>query len=1022
MDLPYYFAVLPSSVFDVIASAVRRTSYAPGDWVVQRGTPCAAALVVLRGMVSVGIFDRDTGGFDLVTHLGASELYGSHSRNPGATNGLDVFAVGQGAELLEIPGDALARALELDRSGALAATLSPTVRRLLTSLAPEGIENEALLRLTSSFSTRQLKEGELLFAAGDPVNDWFFVEEGSVRLGERTFGAGEDVGFEAMMVQAAAFAPAVASVPTRVLVGSGAVLWREMARCAHLRAALARRVARRSAVWSRAPSIVHTDFNAPDSSKAENVDEAQLLEVAETSRPMSRWRPLPFTRQLEQMDCGAACLRMIARYHGHELDYSALLRLAAVSRYGTSLLDLARAGEALGFVTSGVEVGWDALASVQLPAIAHLADRHHFVVVWRVDRGRVVIGDPALMTRTMSREEFERGWRGTLLLLRPTSQLGEVAKELASKSGDGPLASFLPWLRPYRRTFVEVIALSFALQLLSLALPLGSQVIIDRVVMRGDGQLLNVMVGGLLATSLVVAIFQYARAYLVLDATTKLERDLVDTLYRRIVGGVSGFFQRFTTSDILIRFAEVSIVRSFVIDNAVAMSVDFVMVVGAAAALLLYAPTLALFVFALVPIQLLITALVGRWIRSHTAAYLSHRDGYQTHLMDSFKAFEMIKAHGLELPFTRTMQRLLAPTLEHSFRALQHGARGASLSVAFDLLCAAMVLWIGAQRVLDGSMTIGTLVAATLLARQVVGPVARIATQWREYARTRASLERVGALLAIKGEETATSTAVLELPAIVGVVRFLNVGFSYDESREAKTLRSINVEIAAGEVVAIVGPSGCGKSTLVRLLLRMHDPTEGGVTIDGINLRDVTPESIRRQMGLVTQDTHLLSATVFDNIKCGRAVSEEAVVRATQIAGAYDFISRLPHGFHTLVGERGLPLSGGQRQRLIVARALVTDPRILVFDEATAALDPLSEQSIHANLREVVRGRTTIIISHRIQTLRHVDRIIVMNEGTISQVGTHESLIAAGGKLYGALAQATPTWRRVDQEDENAAA
>ncbi|MCP3063380.1 ATP-binding cassette domain-containing protein [Myxococcus sp. K38C18041901] len=253
---------------------------------------------------------------------------------------------------------------------------------------------------------------------------------------------------------------------------------------------------------------------------------------------------------------------------------------------------------------------------------------------------------------------------------------------------------------------------------------------------------------------------------------------------------------------------------------------------------------------------------------------------------------------------------------------------------------------------------------------------------------------------------------MLELPRVKGHLRFRGVSFRYGSGRESNTLERLDLEFAPGEVVALVGPSGCGKSTLVRLLLRLHDPSEGTVSIDGYNLRDVTPESVRGQIGMVTQETQLFSGTVFDNIACGRPVTEQAVVRAAQLAGAYDFVTELPYGFQTLVGERGLTLSGGQRQRVIIARALVTDPRILIFDEATAALDPLAEQAIHDRLRDIVRGRTTLIISHRLQTLQHADRIVVMNEGRISQMGTHESLMSAQGKLYSALAQATPNWKR----------
>jgi ABC-type multidrug transport system fused ATPase/permease subunit len=287
--------------------------------------------------------------------------------------------------------------------------------------------------------------------------------------------------------------------------------------------------------------------------------------------------------------------------------------------------------------------------------------------------------------------------------------------------------------------------------------------------------------------------------------------------------------------------------------------------------------------------------------------------------------------------------------------------------------------------------------------------------QWSELQRTLVSLERVGDLLeeTPEAEQQELRGAGLELPALRGAIRFDNVSFRYsndpkDASRNV--IESLDLTLAPGEVVGIVGRSGCGKSTLSRLLLRFHEPTSGQILLDGFHLRDLNAQALRRQIGLVTQHAFLYDTTIRENIICGRNdVTDEDLIRAAKAAGAYEFISQLPYGFETKIGEQGLQLSGGQAQRIAIARALCTNPRILIFDEATAALDPLVERDIHEGLREVIRGRTTLIIAHRLHTLRRADRILVFDQGRLIEQGSHDALMARQG-LYWRMFTASPDW------------
>jgi len=318
--------------------------------------------------------------------------------------------------------------------------------------------------------------------------------------------------------------------------------------------------------------------------------------------------------------------------------------------------------------------------------------------------------------------------------------------------------------------------------------------------------------------------------------------------------------------------------------------------------------------------------------------------------------------------------------------------------------------------ILGGTLTLGQLMAFLMLAQQTTGPFLRLLGQWSELQRTLVSLERVGDLLeeTPEAEQQEQRGADLELPNVRGEIRFENVNFRYtndpkDASRNV--IDSLDVTIAPGEVVGVVGRSGCGKSTLARLLLRFHEPTSGRILLDGFHLRDLNAQALRRQIGLVTQHAYLYSGTIRENILCGRDdVAEENLIRAAQAAGAYGFISDLPYGFETKIGEQGLQLSGGQAQRIAIARALCTDPRILIFDEATAALDPLVERDIHQGLREIIRGRTTLIIAHRLHTLRRADRILVFDQGRLVEQGRHEALMAKQG-LHWQMFTASPDWQ-----------
>lgn len=1003
------WSLLPESFQNYLQQNARQRKFSEGSVLAEQGEPCDSLWLVERGTLAVRDLDEETGEVFTVCFVGEKESYAAHARFDGATHRYTLVSQTDG-NLLEIPGYVLA-ALEREAPRLLQALFGRGTRRVLTGLHQCGAEPVQLRSMMSRLGRLCRPADDLLVRHGSRVDALMIVEDGLVQYGERRLQLGDIVALDALAVQTEVVASVQTSTPCSLQVLGGRDL---EALCEHspgFERALKRLILEKSgSEFRRRLVLIDTNFEPAEEAEKGELD----FELSEPPVQASWLSRKPFFRQRDQMDCGAACLRMITKYYGQELDYQKLKRAVRVSRYGTSLYDLSTCAEAIGFIPATVQATAAQLDDVDLPAIAHLPERKHFVVVWRTSRRHVTVGDPSFGTQHLSRQEFCEQWEGMLLLLKPTEELDSIGQELRSDTTTSVFRRLLSFVRPHRGSLINVLVASMFLQVLSLAPPLATQVVIDHVLSTGDHQLLQHVLLALLGIGLASGVTVFARAYLIHQIAVKLEHTLLATIYRRIVDGLSGLFDRYTTSDILNRFSEVALIRDFLVDNAVAVTVDLWMLTLYGTVLFVYQPALAGVVAAFLPVFFAVTLLTGRLIRGFTYRYRATLDDYRTHLMDAFKGFETLKALSLARPFTGWMTEKLAPPMEHSFKMMFYGSAGTSITHVLDATLGAIILCASAQQVLDGAMTTGEMIAFGMLSAQVTQPVLSLAARWRHFQHAVVSTQRVGDLLEIESEADRDRRAEIDLPRVRGCVEFQAVAFSYeDDCKEAQKYVLDNVSFRAepGQVIAVVGRSGCGKSTLMRILLRMHEPTRGAVRIDGYNLRDVTQESIRTQIGLVTQTTDLLSATIHDNITCGRWVSGEAVIRAAKLAGAYDFITELPYGFQTQVGERGLQLSGGQRQRIIIARALVTNPRILLFDEATASLDPLSERDIHQQLQKIVQGRTTFMISHRLQSVRHADRILVMEQGKIVEAGTHQELIQQQG-LYHALATASPEWTK----------
>jgi ATP-binding cassette, subfamily B, bacterial HlyB/CyaB len=1028
--LPQLLRLAPVAAQAFLMDRVQRKQFSVGSSIAEFAEPCRSLWFVERGLIDVQ-FPHPRGTEKLPGPiLQAGDLYGSQADDENAVHGVWLTALTD-CEIVEISADTLRDGLvkfpELQKLHKLVwrdRAVSSFAARL-AELVPG--DESTVLELLTQMEPATFAKGDTLLLAGASVNDLSLIQIGTVvsKHAEESngrnsqpvqLGPGSVVSLPALLLKLRSSDNFMAVDEVQVLKLSGEQLRQLFSAQPSLHQAFGELVSR------------GMDVRSPTNA-CPNLDRPQQIEIKAASAaaldgPVEQpdwWDRMPLIRQREEMDCGAACLRIIHAHHGHDLDYRTSRTIAKVSRYGTSLMDLAEAAERLGYLATGVEIkDWDTLGSINLPAIAHV-DKNHFVVLWRVGRNWVQLSDPGAGKVRQSKAEFEKRYGGFLLIMRPTDALAKVAAEQKLAPAEPAKPKFSAWrlwpfLRPFRGLMAHILFASVLLQAFGLVTPLLTQVMIDRVIGYGEAGLLNVIFIALIGLTVCQALVGLSRSLLMLHVSLQLERNVMEAVYRRVVSLAHSFFSKFTTGDLVRRFDEVNSINNFLSENAIAVLLDLLSMFAYAALMLWLQPQLAILFLLLSLMSGAVVVMLARPVKRYTQDFLVKFGQLQTHIINTFKGIEPIKAMSLEVPFGNWFGTLLVPALTFSRKAAKWSIAAAITLQLVDGITLAILLWRGSYLILGGLLSLGQLVAFLMLAQMATGPFLRLLQQWSEFQRTVVSLERVGDLLdeTPEAELQEQRGAGFGLPNFRGAIHFANVSFRYDgdpKDASRNVIDSFELSISPGEVVGIVGRSGCGKSTLARLLLRFHEPTTGRILLDGFHLRDLNAQMLRRQIGLVTQHAFLYSSSIRDNILCGRErVTEEDLILATTAAGAYEFISRLPYGFETKVGEHGLQLSGGQAQRIVIARALCTNPRMLIFDEATAALDPLVERDIHEGLREVIRGRTTLIIAHRLHTLRRADRIVVLDQGRLVEQGSHDKLMARQG-LYWQMFTASPDWQ-----------
>jgi ATP-binding cassette subfamily B protein len=707
-----------------------------------------------------------------------------------------------------------------------------------------------------------------------------------------------------------------------------------------------------------------------------------------------RARRYPALLQLSETDCGAACLSMILRYYGKHVSINRLRDLANVSREGATLHSVAEAAETVGFHTRGIRASYEHLLKAELPAIAHW-EGFHYVVLYEATADRVVVADPAIGLRKLTREEFDKGWTDYLLLLTPTEKIESVEE---SKTTYG---RFLPLLKPYRVLLIEIFLASLLLQLFGLATPIFTQVIVDKVLVHKNTSMLNVLLIGML----LVAVFQTAttalRYYLLVHTTRRIDMQMIVNFYRHVLSLPMRYFEERKVGDILKRFNENARIRDFLTGRALGVMLDCMMIFVYLVLMFYYNIKLTLLALAFIPGYVILTLVMTPIFKRQYREAFEKAAEADSQMVESVSGVGTVKATAAERTIRWKLEGLVVKSLNVQFRSALSGMAAISIGNLLQTLNIIFLFWYGARLVIDGELSVGQLIAFNVLVGNVTRPILSLVDLWREFQETNIALERLNDVFDAKPEEDPAKQALINMPRIRGHIKFDNVTFRYPTRADKNALQNINLEILPGQTVALVGRSGSGKSTFANMLLRMHQPNEGRIFVDGYDLRQVSINSLRSQIGVVPQDVFLFSGTIRENIAFGDPDAPlEQVVGAAMLAGAHEFISELPLGYETKIGERGQSLSGGQKQRIAIARALFKKPRILVFDEATSALDTESERAIQQNLDQILKDRTTFIIAHRLSTVRNADLIIVMERGAICETGTHHGLMEQKGIYY----------------------